>query len=123
MASVKFGAGELAFFIYSLYVEMFQDESWCRRFQSLAIGNRDAFIHNLNSYEVYTRASLAVILQHLKNNVIMNWRLFIEILIVMILSDEMLDMVHTTSSHCSFISIYLASILSKNTPRFSKIYA
>ncbi|KAH8699392.1 hypothetical protein GQ44DRAFT_744204 [Phaeosphaeriaceae sp. PMI808] len=60
-SAIKFDSNELACFVYNMYLQMFQDESWSNRFST------DPTQLFRNQYERYTRASLAAILRLIRN--------------------------------------------------------
>jgi hypothetical protein len=63
---VRFDADELARLLLAMYLHMFQDEGFANLFSKLGIANQDLMIKKLTSYVVYTRASFAALLQHIK---------------------------------------------------------
>jgi hypothetical protein len=84
--AVKFDSNELACFVYNLYLQMFQDESWANQFSK----NPVQLFHK--QYERYTRAGLAAILRLIKNAQFVNWDSFIHILCDKLANDRQLNM-------------------------------
>ncbi|KAF2823611.1 hypothetical protein CC86DRAFT_422601 [Ophiobolus disseminans] len=88
---VRYDAAGLARFILKLYLRMFQDERWMQRFDMLR--NMSMLQRRLQSYDLYTRASLAAFLRYVKNSEVVDWTRFIrELLEERILNDRTLDM-------------------------------
>ncbi|KAH4179419.1 MYND-type zinc finger protein samB [Parastagonospora nodorum] len=92
LKKVHYDAAELASVIYKAYLEMFSDESWARKFEILSITDDAQKIKQLHSYEVYSRAGLAVILGFIKRVNATDWHPFIDKLVGLILDDRTLNM-------------------------------
>ncbi|KAI8932270.1 hypothetical protein NX059_010471 [Plenodomus lindquistii] len=93
LSGTQYEAAQLAKLFLSIYLDMFQDESWAKRFSMLGISNKQEFEQKLTAYEVYTRASFVVLLQHIKGARITNWERFMRLLIHDgILNDQTLNM-------------------------------
>jgi hypothetical protein len=89
---VDYLVSELAATLLKTYLEMFNDESWARRFESLGVTNKNQLVKQLKAYEVYSRGGLAVILGLIKRANVVEWDRFINKLVALILNDSSLNM-------------------------------
>ncbi|KAF2445427.1 hypothetical protein P171DRAFT_512676 [Karstenula rhodostoma CBS 690.94] len=85
MHRIGFDHEELAMLIYSIYVQMFKDESWALRF-------RDPLGVLVGPNMHYSRAGIAALLRLLKNNEIVDWDRFICTFQDYVLADPLLNM-------------------------------
>ena len=85
-SNIQFDEKELACLIYNMYVRMFQDESWAKRFSE---SPSQLF---RNQYARYSRAGLAVILRLIRDSNCVEWAEFIPLLGNKILDDRQLNM-------------------------------
>lgn len=92
LGSVHYDAAELASVIFKAYLEMFADESWVRKAEILSITDEAQKVKQLHAYEVYSRASLGVILGFIKRVNVTDWQPFINKLVGLILHDRTLNM-------------------------------
>ena len=84
---------ELAQLLLSLYLDMFQDESWAHRIKLFGLGDAAQRLRKLNEYEVYTRASFVVLLRHIKDANVTHWDDAMDFLVSKgVFRDETLDM-------------------------------
>jgi hypothetical protein len=72
---------------------MFQDEGLSNQFSMLGLQDKELMKKKMTSYELYTRASFAAILQHVKISDIVNWSDLMKALVVPgIMGDRTLNM-------------------------------
>lgn len=89
---LQYHVDELATNLYKIYLEMFSDESWARKFELLGIANKDQMLKQIQAYELYSRAGLAVILNLIKQAGVVDWQPFINHLVELILNGRTLNM-------------------------------
>jgi hypothetical protein len=92
-SSLQFDPTELAKLVINLYLEMFPDGSFAKKFDE--IGSQDPATRQkqLSAYDQYTRGGLAAILKCLKRADVVVWTEFITRLVKgYILNDSTLDM-------------------------------
>ncbi|KAI4676515.1 uncharacterized protein J4E88_007433 [Alternaria novae-zelandiae] len=87
---VEWIAPSLADFVFKMYHTMFQDENLHSLLGLLNTGSEGMLARKLHTYEMYSRASLAVILLHIKNSGVVEWRPFIEGFLDMVIQDRTL---------------------------------
>jgi hypothetical protein len=110
-AIVRYNADELARLLLAMYLRMFQDEGFANLFSTLGLANKELMIKKINSYVVYTRASFAALLQHIKASDIVNWPQFIRKLVEQgIMTDRTLNMgshhIQSLFVHLDMLSIW-----------------
>jgi hypothetical protein len=89
--SIQYCAAELARLIFRLYLEMFQDESWARRFSMLQ--NTGMMQKKIESFDLYTRAGFTAVLSYIKTSKVVDWTKFVHDLVEKhILNDRTLNM-------------------------------
>ncbi|KAI4710068.1 hypothetical protein J4E89_005300 [Alternaria sp. Ai002NY15] len=93
---VEWIAPSLAEFVFRMYHSMFQNENLHSLLGFLNTGSEGMLARKLHTYEMYSRASLAVILLHIKNSGVVEWRPFIEGFLDMVIQDRtlMLEQLH-----------------------------
>ena len=87
---VQWIAPSLAEFVFKMYHTMFQDENLHILLGLLNTGSEGMLARKLHTYEMYSRASLAVILLHIKNSGVVEWRPFIKGFLDMVIQDRTL---------------------------------
>jgi hypothetical protein len=93
MLALQYDASDLSRLVFSLYLNMFQDESWANRFSLLGLQNPALMQKKMMAYELYTRASLAAILTSIKNSDVVEWNTFLSTLVKdLIMNDTTLNM-------------------------------
>ncbi|KAH9860998.1 hypothetical protein IAQ61_010734 [Plenodomus lingam] len=109
---VRYEPDVLAKFLLTIYLEMFQDESWSKQFSTLGIKDQKKFQRKMFAYGVYTRASFVVLLRAIKGGNTMDWNRFMTVLIEQgVLMDSTLDMgphhVQSLLTHLDVLSVWL----------------
>jgi hypothetical protein len=89
---VEWVAPALVDFVFKLHQTMFQDESLHSLLELLGTRDQTLLARKLQTHQMYSRASLAVILLHIKNSGAVEWRPFIERFLDMVVEDRSLIM-------------------------------
>jgi hypothetical protein len=93
MSALRYDASDLSKLVFSLYLNMFQDESWANKFSLLGLQDPAMMRKKMTAYELYTRASLAAILSSIKNSDVVEWNTFLTTLVKdRIMNDTTLNM-------------------------------
>ncbi|KAF2678823.1 hypothetical protein K458DRAFT_480637 [Lentithecium fluviatile CBS 122367] len=111
---IKHQIPNLAMMVYNTYLEMFADENVMSKFQMLGKVSPQLLLRKINSYELYTRASLAVILQRICKAGGVNRDLFINEVVDWILDDPNLMMgAHNFQALITHLHMFKLSALEK----------
>jgi hypothetical protein len=105
--AVHYEAGDLAKLVLDVYLSMFQDEGWANRFAMLGLQDKELVKKKITSYELYTRASFAAVLQHIKVSDVVNWSEFMQALVPSIMNDPTLNM---GAHHFQSLFVHLAML-------------
>ncbi|KAF2124344.1 hypothetical protein P153DRAFT_400973 [Dothidotthia symphoricarpi CBS 119687] len=87
ISHIRYNPVELAKFMFNVYLEMFQDENETRLLETLATKDQ-GLLKKLSFLDLYTRASLAVILRYLRETEVVDWHPFITQLTKLIRTDR-----------------------------------
>lgn len=88
---LHYDAPNLAKFLYGIYIEMFQDESWGRKFSVLGM-QMSRVVDKFKQFDLYTRASLSTVLCTIRRSGVVEWPKFILTFLDLVLSDQELNM-------------------------------
>ncbi|KAL1798263.1 hypothetical protein ACET3X_002300 [Alternaria dauci] len=110
-SSIHYDAAELARLVLSVYLSMFEHESWTYNFSMLDLGYRERKKRRLGAYQLYSRAGFVSLLQHTKVSDVVDWSPFMQALIKEgILNDITLDMgpynFHSLLVHLDMLSLW-----------------
>jgi hypothetical protein len=110
-AIVRYDADELARLLLAMYLRMFQDEGFSNLFSTLGLANKELMIKKMTSYVVYTRASFAALLQHIKVSDVVDWSHLVQQLVEQgIMNDQTLNMgshhIQSLLVHLDMLSIW-----------------
>ncbi|KAF2655008.1 hypothetical protein K491DRAFT_704879 [Lophiostoma macrostomum CBS 122681] len=89
--TTQFDSFPMAKLLYSVYLEMFEDESWEKRFQTFQLQDTHR-LEKLTQFHQYTRASLVSLLSCVKNLNICRWSEVVDHFVELVKDDTHLNM-------------------------------
>ena len=105
LVPIRFAEQDLAHVLYRIYVRMFDDEDWTKKFASLRLG-ASAVLQNLNPQPQYHRAGLAAFLRLVQRRVFCDWDKTMELFCDLVMQRPSAPMgMHYFQELCAYLHV------------------